>query len=407
MYQRVIRTQFEGRIPLEVVNCNETVNGSTLIVPADTRAFLVLNGHLSEPYSEGRYDIDTGVHPLFVRWRNLMTQGDPGITFSVFFINTKVETTNSGGTGEIIFNEKRFKLTTKAKAGYAYRFSIEEPKIFIEKLVGFHRTSFNEDNLIPAVNSMIGPTVKETIARYLTSHAISEFQNELKMLSRQIGNELVAPLRAYGIKLSGFSVMGVTIPDAELARLKELEKKYAEGITSTDIEKDNLERVYDNNIEMRTMAEMATGTARGNKDQTIVTNANGAMGNMGALMASIPMQMAMANAMSEQFRNGFSSMLGGTNLAGANTASAVVNSPTTSNAASSMVTSQNNVTNATQNQANAAPRPMPGQRNAVNVAPRPMPGQAGTTNTRTRICTNCHRTIGQQDVFCKFCGTRQ
>ena len=106
-YQSVIRRP-EGNSAVEIVTNPNIVNGSVLVVPPDNVAFVYINGNISKIYSPGRYDIYTGVSPFFVLFRNIMTQGDPGITCQIFFVNYIQELFQQGGTGNIIFQEKRF-----------------------------------------------------------------------------------------------------------------------------------------------------------------------------------------------------------------------------------------------------------------------------------------------------------
>jgi membrane protease subunit (stomatin/prohibitin family) len=91
------------------------VNGSIMVVPPGTTAFVAINGTLSRPYGPGRYEIFTGVDPFFVRFRNILTRGDTGTTVSVFFVSTERTKFVKLGTGEFPFREHRFHLTMKAR----------------------------------------------------------------------------------------------------------------------------------------------------------------------------------------------------------------------------------------------------------------------------------------------------
>ena len=112
MYQSVIRDPNPGgnaliRIQPDVCGqYSAIVNGSILIVPPGTTAFVALDGILSRPYGPGRYEIFTGVDPFFVRLRNIMTRGDAGTTVSVFFVSTEKAQFVKLGTGEIPFKDR-------------------------------------------------------------------------------------------------------------------------------------------------------------------------------------------------------------------------------------------------------------------------------------------------------------
>ena len=80
MYQSIIRDPGgNGLIRIQPGVCGQysaIVNGSILIVPPGTIAFVAINGTLSRPYGPGRYEIFTGVDPFFVRLRNILTHGE-------------------------------------------------------------------------------------------------------------------------------------------------------------------------------------------------------------------------------------------------------------------------------------------------------------------------------------------
>ena len=116
MRPTVIRDPGGDRL-VRIVTSSGITDGSILIVPGDSVAFFVVNGVVSEPFTEGRYSVDTGVSPFFVRFRNLMTNGDPGITVSVFFVATRLEAHMTLGSGEVLFTENRYKLTILSTTG--------------------------------------------------------------------------------------------------------------------------------------------------------------------------------------------------------------------------------------------------------------------------------------------------
>lgn len=93
MYQSIIRdTGGNGLIRIRPDICGQysaIANGSILVVPLGTTAFVAINGSLSRPYDLGRYEIFTCVAPFFVRLRNILTRGDIGTTVAVFFTSTE------------------------------------------------------------------------------------------------------------------------------------------------------------------------------------------------------------------------------------------------------------------------------------------------------------------------------
>lgn len=288
MYQSILRDPGGDRLVRILPNVCCT-NGSILLVPASTTAFFVCNGHISQPYAPGRYEIHTGLEPFFVRLRNLMTRGDPGIDVSVFYVSTDLETFRQAGTGEIIFNEKRFHLSMKAKASFSISFSIQKPLLFLHRLVGMHQSQFCQDDLEPAIQTMVLAPIREQLGTFLSQNLLSDFQNSLISISNSLTAQLQQQFSSYGINLTRIQVMGVNIPDSELARLHELETRYAKGHIDTDNEAYNLDRIY-GNIHTRTLAEALTGVPRGGNTCQSTPQAGNTYHSM---LAGFPLQMML------------------------------------------------------------------------------------------------------------------
>lgn len=356
MYQDIIRDPGGAQV-VRLISGATIVNGSVLLVPADTVAFFVLNGHVSEPYVSGRYEIRTGVSPFFVRFRNLMTQGDPGITCQVWYVNTCQEICKTGGTGDLVFQEQRFRLSMRARASYTLRYVISDPLAFITKLVGMHNNDFDNEDIQPAIDSMIQPFIKQSIISAISGHQVHAFQNELVAIGNEIRAGLREELRAYGINLRAVAITSVNIPDEEFRRLAKLEEKYADGTVATDVEVDNVRRVY-GSLENRTLTEMVTGSIRGN-GTPLPRETSGVAG----MMATLPLQMSIANQMMNQMSGSLSNMMGSvTSTAG--------------------VTQNNN-----------------SQSNNGSSAPPDLP-------VRRRTCPNCRRELDNMDLYCRYCGNR-
>lgn len=353
MYQRIIRDP-GGPEPVRLLTDTMIVNGSLLLVPADTVAFFVCNGHVSEPYPPGRWEIHTGVGPFFVRFRNIMTHGDPGITCQVWFINNRHENCKSGGTGELIFQEQRFHISLKAKASYVVRYVISEPLLFLSKLVGMHRNSFEEEDIQPAIDAMLLPHIKHAVITYISTHSIHSIQTDLAVIGDEICILLRNELRGYGLSIRSAAVTAVNIPDSEFGRLAALEEKYANGTINTTIELDNVNRIY-GNVENRTLTEMMTGTLRG-PGTAVQRETAGAAG----MLASLPVQISIADQMMRRMSGPLGSLMETVSDGG----------------------------HGTQDLSMETDHPAP------------------DLPVRRRICPNCHRELDNADAFCRYCGHR-
>lgn len=318
MYQSIIRDPGgNGLIRIQPDVCGHhsaIVNGSILIVPPGTTAFVAINGSLSRPYGPGRYAIFTGVDPFFVRLRNILTRGDAGATVSVFFVSTERAKFIKLGTGEFPFRERRFRLTLKALASCSLSFSVSDPLKVLTKLVGSYSSAFSDEDIEPCIEQMVLAPTREAISREISKLDVTEFNSKLS----HIGNMATATIRSglfeYGIELERFELVAINIPDSEIRRLYILEQEYAGGKTRTDLELDNLQRIWNGNVNNRTLNEMMTGIS--SRGQTFSGSAAGShSGNAGG-MAPMMMEMMMLTQMLPALREPLAEMTRHTDMFG-------------------------------------------------------------------------------------------
>jgi len=362
MYQTIIRDP-GGNSPVRLISNERVVDGSLLIVPGDTEAFFVCNGITSNRYPSGRYEIYTGVDPFFVRFRNLMTRGDPGITCQVFFVNKRFENCIQGGTGDIIFQAKHtddIGIPVRAKAAFTMRYTICDPAEFISRLVGMHNNYFYTEDIQPAINSMILPAIKEAIVSGVSGNNIYEIQSGLTGISNIARNRLVSELLDYGMALRAIAVTSVNISEADMARFVEQADMLAKGKLNTEIEGNEINTIYGGDVNRRITEEFLTGTYRGTARP--LPARNGAQ-DISDIILKYPIMREMAPLITRPLRESVQD--------------------TSDNV-------QGNVTAAGTQPGSAA-----GPHN--RRVPPPLPRRPVT-------CRSCKRIISPNDTFCKYCG---
>ncbi|MCR5735161.1 MAG: SPFH domain-containing protein [Lachnospiraceae bacterium] len=260
MFLKVFRDP-GGSAPVRVIADVDVVNGSKLIVPADTVAVFARNGIVSSPFGPGTHILDTGVHPFFVRFRNVMTRGDAGITCQLFFVNNVNENVRRGGTGDILYLEKRFNITMRVRAAYTARFVIKDPSVFVSRLVGMHNTSFTGDAFGSVFDSMLLPVLRSRLAEVIAPLPVHDIQIQIASIGNMC-SDVRRDFESFGIDLR-LTVMTLNLADEDLKKLEDLENKSANGRLDTALEADNIRNVYDGDINKRTMAELLSGAVRG------------------------------------------------------------------------------------------------------------------------------------------------
>ena len=341
---------------------NAVVDGSILLVPAGTTAYVTYNGVLSRPYSPGRHELNTGIDPFFVRLKNIMSHGDTGTSLSVFFISTQKSHFLKFGTGELPFSDKRFHITMKAYAACDLSISVTNSLKFLQKLVGAYNEEFSEDDIEPCLHQLLMLPLREALSKTLSTLSVTEFNSNLTKISNTVLTRIRPSFHTFGMNLERFHVSQINVPEDEIRRLYDLEEKLAGGRVSIDLEAEHLKRIWQNDINKRTLNEMLTGIpSRGPGNTGSGANGANVSGNNG--MSEI-MRMAMLQQVLPEVRGMFDGALNNTNTADSNG------------------TGQNRRRN-------------PGDNRS-----------GGTDASSTRRCPNCNAVINRYIRECPVCGYR-
>jgi membrane protease subunit (stomatin/prohibitin family) len=205
------------RQPEEDFNTN-----STLIVMPGEEAIFIKGGNIEQTFDNGTYKLSTENYPFISRLRNAFTGGISTFNVVVYFVR-KAHSMEIlwGTTSPIQVRDKLLGIATKLRSRGAYKIQINNPSIFLTKLLGSGIPSLEQQELIDTYfsNEFQGK-IKETITRTL-----NETQTELLGIESRIGDIVQAtePFLAeifddYGIKLENFSISALTIDDDELRR---------------------------------------------------------------------------------------------------------------------------------------------------------------------------------------------
>ena len=120
------------RAPEEDFNTN-----STLVVMPGEQAIFVKNGHIEEVFENGSYKLSTENYPFISRLRNALSGGISTFNCVVYFVRTVHSIEIKWGTDSPIqVRDKLLGIATKLRARGSYKVSIENPSLFLEKLVG-------------------------------------------------------------------------------------------------------------------------------------------------------------------------------------------------------------------------------------------------------------------------------
>ena len=245
----VIKNSSDGKAlmwkqPEEDFNTN-----STLIVMPGEVAIFVHNGKIEQIFENGTYKLNTENYPFISRIRNAFTGGISTFNCVVYFFRTAVSSEIKWGTETPIqVRDKVFGIRTSARARGSYKVRVDNPAVFLEKLIGSNVANQHQDDLNSFFYSEFQGKIKTIISTFLNNYnneliGIDAYINDLSV---RIQPDIAEALSEYGLECKGFFIAAIDIDTSKYDEIDESQiaavqkMKYAAGIKSEmDILGDN------------------------------------------------------------------------------------------------------------------------------------------------------------------------
>lgn len=221
------------RQPEEDFNTN-----STLIVMPGEEAIFIKGGTIEHTFENGTYKLSTENYPFISRLRTMFTGGISTFNCVVYFVRKADSRELLWGTDSPIqVRDKAWGVRTDARVRGAYKLRIDNPTVFLEKLIGNNIPYQRQDDIFQYFENELAGKIKTAVSSFLNS-----WQNELigmdaylTELSAQIHPYINETVSDYGLKCVSFSLSGLDIDvtkydqmdEAQMAKIAKL--RNAEG----------------------------------------------------------------------------------------------------------------------------------------------------------------------------------
>lgn len=207
------------RQPEEDFNTN-----STLVVMPGEMALFIKGGIIEQTFDNGTYKLSTENYPFISRLRNAFSGGVSTFNCVVYFVRKSDSREIKWGTeSPIQVRDKVFGIRTDVRARGSYKVRIENPALFLEKLIGNNVDFKFQTELNDYFASEFQGKIKTAVSRFL-----NEYNNELIGLDSYLDelSERIEPyineiLLDYGIKCSKFSLSAL---DVDKTKYDEIDK---------------------------------------------------------------------------------------------------------------------------------------------------------------------------------------
>ena len=164
----VIKNSGDGNLllwrqPEEDFNTN-----STLIVMPGEEAIFIKGGNIEAVFSNGTYKLDTNNYPFISRLRNAFTGGISTFNCVVYFVR-KADSKEIfwGMDSPIQVRDKYWGVRTEARVRGAYRLRIDNPSVFLTKMIGNNIFSFAQPEMDGYFQNEFSGKIKSTVSKFL------------------------------------------------------------------------------------------------------------------------------------------------------------------------------------------------------------------------------------------------
>ena len=199
-------------------------SGSQLVVGPAQTAIFVKGGRLCDIFESGTYTLDTNNLPLLNTLINLPFGSRSPFTAEVFYVNRRSILDIKWGTQvPIQLKDPVYQVIIPLRAFGQYGVSVEDPGLFLEKLVGTSE-AYTTDDLVRYFRGLVGSRVTDELAGAITDEGMSfvEASARIAQLSQRIAGRLQDFFNDYGIRLVSFFISSINAPedDPTVRRLK-------------------------------------------------------------------------------------------------------------------------------------------------------------------------------------------
>lgn len=203
---------------------------SKLIVMPGEMAIFVDGGNVVQTFDEGTYELTTNNYPFISRLKNSLSGGISTFNCVVYFFRKADSQELKWGTEDPIqVRDKVYGIRTSIRARGSYKVRIENPVLFLEKLVGNNIRFQDQNDLNIYFKNEMLTKIKSCVNQFLLSYQ-DEFigiEAYLSDISNNIQPKINETVSQYGLYCVNFSVMAMEV---DTTKYDEIDEAQVESI---------------------------------------------------------------------------------------------------------------------------------------------------------------------------------
>lgn len=237
----------------------EDFNTATqLIVHESQEAIIFKDGEASEPYTKGKYTIESDNIPGIRRIVGLVTGGISPNHCEVYFINKAYSMNVYWGTATPwTIQDPSLQIPFSMRAHGQFAVKVVDSKQLLLRLVGT-TTSFTQRAIADYFKGIFINRIKDHVSNVMINENIgyAQINSRLSQLSEQVTPQLAAVMDKYGLALEEFVIESISIVEDEAyAKIREAQANRAARI----IEDDSIDKERSYKVAMAAAQNTGTG----------------------------------------------------------------------------------------------------------------------------------------------------
>ena len=201
--------------------------GTQLVVKTSQQAFFIKGGQVLDEFKEGTYTLKSGNIPLLHKVISIPFGGDSPFQAEVWYINMISKLDNKWGTSTPIqLEDPKYNIIVPVRAFGQFGMSIENPKLFLQTLVG-NMKQFSTEKVVEYFQGKVISSITSAIGKKMVLEGISVLQIHVLLddLSEYCKEKIQQEFINYGIKVENFYLISINVPESDPSVIKLKEAK--------------------------------------------------------------------------------------------------------------------------------------------------------------------------------------
>lgn len=191
-------------------------------------AIFIDGGNIVQTFEEGTYQLSTNNYPFISRLKNALSGGISSFHCVVYFFRKADSSEIKWGTDTPIqVRDRVYQVITTVRARGSYKVRIENPGLFLGKLVGNNIRFQQQEDLNQYFATEMLMDIKSVITTMLNQYNkdLIGISQDLRTVSKELEPAVNEQISQYGLRCVNFSVVAMDVDLSAYQEMNEAQKE--------------------------------------------------------------------------------------------------------------------------------------------------------------------------------------